>query len=276
MIPISGTTRVAGLIGYPARYSLSPALHNAAYAAMDLDACYVVFPVADDIATAVEAVRAMDLLGASVTMPHKEAVVAHLDRLAPEAARLGAVNCIAVEDGALVGYNTDGAGFVASLREELGIEPRGARVVVCGAGGAARALVAALGDAGAADIAVFNRSRERAEALLGLAPGVARLASTDDVAGADLIVNATPLGMAGELAGSVPVPVDTIGAHHAVVDIVYDPLRTPLLEGAAARGARTANGVGMLVHQAAVQVELWTGRPAPVGAMRAAVAAHLG
>lgn len=268
----SGKTRVAGLIGYPARYSLSPALHGAAYKALGLDIVYVVFPVQPQhVALSVEAMRALDLVGLSVTIPHKHSVISVLDQVAPEAQRLRAVNCIAREGDRLVGHNTDGLGFIHSLVEDNGFDPAGKRAVVIGAGGAARAVICGLADAGATDVAVLNRSRESAERAVDLAGSVARLGSEADLAEADLVVNATPVGMEGALGDEIPIPVDAIGPGQLVIDLIYHPSRTALLQQCAALGADTANGLGMLTHQAAEQVEIWTGMRPPIDVMQAAV-----
>ncbi|HSL59990.1 MAG TPA: shikimate dehydrogenase [Acidimicrobiales bacterium] len=277
MIPgPTASTRVAAVIGHPVRHSLSPAIHNAAFAATGLDWTYLAFDVEPgDAAAAVAAMRALGLGGLSVTMPHKAAVLDHLDRVSPEAAALGAVNCIVPDGGELVGHNTDGGGFVDSLAADAGFDPSGARCLVLGAGGAARAVVVALARAGAVEVVVVNRSAAPAERAAALAGAVGRVGDPTDVRAADLVVNATPVGMHGGPNGS---PVDTtwLGPHQLVADLVYHPSTTPLLLAADERGARTLGGVGMLVHQAARAFELWTGRPAPIAAMRAAVDRSVG
>jgi shikimate dehydrogenase len=270
----TGRTRVAAVIGNPARHSLSPRLHNAAFAATGLDWTFVVFePAPDSGAAAVEAMRALGLGGLSVTMPFKEQVAAAVDELAPAAAALAAVNCVRWDGGRLVGENTDGAGFIGALAADHGFDARGRRCVVVGAGGAGRAVVAALAGTGAADIAVVNRTRARAEVAAALAGEVGRVAETAAVAGADLVVNATSLGM--RPGDALPLPVDALRPGQVVADLIYHPPVTPLLEAAAAAGAIAVNGLGMLVHQAAAAFTHWTGVPAPVAAMRDAVAADL-
>jgi shikimate dehydrogenase len=278
----SGSTRVAGVIGDPVGHSLSPALHNAAFAALGLDWVYVAFPVpAGSGAEAVVAMRVLGLAGLSVTMPHKADVVAALDRLGPTAAALGVVNTISWASGAdLVGDSTDGDGFLDALVGDDGFDPTGRRCVVLGAGGAARAVTLALAGRHAASVAVAARRPEASAASAGLAgdagwalaPGEALL---EEIAKADLLVNATPVGMGGD---GLPFGLDpsVLRPDHMVVDLVYAPATTPLLAAARRRGAATANGIGMLIHQAARQVEIWTGRPAPVEAMSAAAVAALG
>jgi shikimate dehydrogenase len=273
---------LAAVIGHPVRHSLSPALHNAAFAALGLDCAYVAFDVPPDhAADALAAMRSLGLLGLSVTMPHKAAAAAAVDRLSPVAQRLGAVNCVRWEGEELVGENTDGGGFVRSLAEEAGFDAAGRRCVVFGAGGAARAVVLALHDAGAAEVAVVNRTRAAAVAAAALAGTRGRvLDDARDVADADLVVNATPLGMERSGGDLDEMPTDPRLLHRGqvVADLVYHPLRTALLQAAESRGATTVNGVGMLLHQAGLAFEHWTGRVAPIAAMRDALpgALHLG
>lgn len=274
-----GTTRVAAVIGDPVRHSLSPVLHNAAFAATGLDWVYVAFEVAPGRAgAALDAVRTLGIEGLSVTMPHKADVAQAVDRCSPTAARLGAVNCVVNRAGELVGENTDGAGFLASLRADAGFEPAGQRCLVLGAGGAARAVVLALAEAGARQVAVVNRTRDRAEAAAALAGRAGVVLGPEAADEAALIVNATPLGMAGSAAEGLNGPLDArrIGPGQIVADLVYHPLRTRLLEAAEARGAAQVNGLGMLLHQAGLAFELWTGRPPPIEAMRVAVMGRLG
>jgi shikimate dehydrogenase len=293
----TATTHLAAVIGQPVRHSLSPTLHNAAFAALRLDWVYVAFEVdAGGSAGAIEAMRALGIEGLSVTMPHKADVAAAVDQLSPVAARLGAVNCVRREatsvpgnyptDGSnsltntsirqdylLVGENTVGEGFLRSLAEDASFDPAGRRCVVLGAGGAARAVILALAGAGASDIGVVNRTPERARSAAALAGEVGRVVAADAVAKADLIVNATPVGMAGGGVHDAELPLDPelLSPGQVVADLIYHPDRTPLLEAATFRRAVAVNGLGMLLHQAGLAFELWTGEPAPIGAMRAAV-----
>lgn len=270
----TGSTRVAGVIGWPVRHSLSPTIHNAAFDAAGLDWVSLAFPVAAGAAPgAVAAMRALGIEGLSVTMPHKAAVVASLDRLTDDATALGAVNCIFRDGDRLVGDNTDGAGFVASLRRDEDIDPRGMRCVVIGAGGAARAVIRSLGAAGAAEVIVVNRRADRAEAAASLAGERGRVADASAVASADLVINATPVGMGDDTAR--PVDVGLAEQTAVIVDLVYHPMTTPLLADAAAAGLRGVGGIGMLVHQAARAFERWTGIEAPTDAMGAAARAAL-
>jgi shikimate dehydrogenase len=269
---ISGTTRVVGVIGDPVEHSRSPAMHNAAFAELDLDWVYVAFPVAaGNGAGAVRAVPALGLAGLNVTMPHKAAAAAACDHLAPDAAALGAVNTVVNSGGSVVGYSTDGDGFLHALDDE-GVTITGRRALVLGAGGAGRAITHALGRAGAA-VTVAARRPEAARAAAALAPdGTATALDEVAVEQFDVIVNATPLGMGGE-----PPPLDTTRLHEGqfVFDTVY-PADTPLLVDARARGLRAAGGLGMLVHQGALAFTLWTGIAPPIDVMRAAAAAPSG
>ena len=269
---------MVGVIGDPVAHSLSPRLHNAAFAALGLDWVSVGFPVPDgEAAEALVGARALGIRGLSVTMPHKDTVAAVVDRRTPLAERLGAVNCVSNQDGVLVGDSTDGPGLVEALRRGAGFDPAGRRCLVVGAGGAARAVVAALADAGAAAVIVVNRTAARGEAAARLAGPVGRLGGPDDAGGCDLVVDATPTGMGGAAQsggspserGKDPWSLDPalLVPDQLVVDLVYHPAVTPWLAAAAGRGARTMNGLGMLVHQAALQIEWWTGLTAPVDAM---------
>ena len=282
---ISGSTKVAAIFGHPITHTLSPLIQNAAFAAAGLDIVYVPFHVAPDgLGAAVEAVRALELIGVNVTIPHKERVIDHLDEVDPTARAIGAVNTVVNRDGVLAGYNTDGEGYLASLAEETGFEPAGKRVIIIGAGGAARAILHTLLSRGAASVLLANRTIKRADelaeefkgvfestdvAVTGLAP--------DELAGraaqADLVVNTTSLGMEGQ--PPLDFPVDALGEGAVVSDIVYKPLETELLKAAKARGLEVHGGLGMLIHQGALGFSLWTGHDAPVEAMKKAAAGAL-
>lgn len=265
MAQVSGATRLAGVIGAPIRHSLSPAIFNAAFAAVDLDWVYLAFEVEDGRAgNALDAMRTLDLGGLSVTMPHKDAVAQLVDVTTPEAAALRAVNCVVPTASGLLGENTDGPGFLDALRAELGFEVQGTRAVVLGAGGAARAVVLALSSAGASEVTVVNRTPERAEAAATLAGPVGRTGAVSAVAEAELVVNATSVGMGG---GAAPFDVGMLTAGQVVADVVYHPSPTELVAGARARGLPAVDGLGMLVHQAAHAFRLWTGLEAPLTAM---------
>lgn len=274
---ITGHTQLATVIGAPVRHSMSPAIHNAGFAATGFDAIYTATQVAPgDGAAAVDAMRRFGWLGMSVTMPHKADVLSACDDLTPAAQALGAANCLFWHQERIVGDNTDGEGFVRGLAHELDFDCTGRACVIFGAGGAARAVVRALAGSGAGAIVVVNRSPERAAAAIAQAPDVARAGTADEIEGADLVINATPVGMAGtDQPADLPFDVARLGGDATVSDLIYHPSETPLLAAARARGLRCQNGLEMLVFQAAVQFEHWTGLPAPVDSMLNAVSAEL-
>lgn len=265
-------TRLAAVIGWPVSHSLSPVIHEAGFASIGFDATYVALGVEpNDLAAAVEGLRALGFLGASVTMPHKAAVIPLLDRIEPTADRLRSVNTITWRDGSLVGDSTDGGGLLDSLTE-AGVALVGTRVLVLGAGGAGRAVADALTNEARAVVGVANRTPIDQSAVPGcrIVPWSDRDAVLREV---DVVVNCTSVGMGDD--GESPIDTLNLRAEHVVVDLVYHPLRTPLLEGAAHRGARTIDGLGMLVHQAARQQRIWTGARPDVEAMRHAAISAL-
>jgi shikimate dehydrogenase len=272
---ITGATRVAGVIGDPVRHSLSPVLHNCAYAELGLDWAYVAFEVPDGgTKDALDAMRTLGLAGLSVTMPHKTAAAHACDALTHEAEKLQSVNTVTAQpDGTLVGSSTDGQGFLRALAD-AGRHPHEQTVLLLGAGGAARAVGFALGREGAG-VVVCARRADAAQPAAELAAGrAAPWDERNDLARRlDIIVNATPIGMGAN--NDVPIAADAIRPGQIVVDLVYHPIETPLLAAARAAGAIAVDGLGMLVHQAALQVEYWTGHDAPVAAMRAAAKAAL-
>lgn len=269
---ITGATRVVAVIGDPVTHSLSPLLHNAAFEALGLDWVYVAFPVAQGRGgDAVRAVPTLGLAGLNVTMPHKADAAAACDELTPDAAALRSVNTVVpLAGGKVLGDSTDGEGFVRSLLA-AGCDPEGREVAVLGAGGAARAVARALGRRGAR-VAVAARRPEAAAEAVATAGDSARAILWpeigDALAEAEIVVNATPIGMGGE---GIPLDPGLLRGGQVVVDLVYHPRETPLLAAARAAGAQPVDGLGMLVHQAALAFERWTGRPAPVEAMREAL-----
>jgi shikimate dehydrogenase len=274
---VHGSTHVAGVMGWPVAHSLSPAIHNAAYEASGLDWVYVPLPVQPgDVVAAIKGLAALGFTGANVTMPHKEAAADAVDRRTDDAERLRAVNTVHVTPEGVVGSNTDAPGFTRFLERDLGFDAASATALVFGAGGAARACALALARAGAARVLVALRDPARADglrrALEGYETRVTALAFDD--AGSttpDIIVNATPLGMHGE---SLPLP--SIGADVVAVDLLYLPPSTPMQTTVRAGGGVAFGGLGLLLHQAALAFELWTGQPAPMEAMSAAAIAAIG
>jgi shikimate dehydrogenase len=263
---------IAAVIGSPVAHSLSPAIHNAAFRAAGLDWVYVAFDVAPGRgAAALDAMRVLGLRGLSVTTPHKEDVAEAVDALAAAAAALHSVNTVvATDSGCLVGHSTDGDGCVDAL-STVGVDVGGAAVAVVGAGAAARSVVDALGRRGAAEIAVVNRTAARAEEATRLA-AAARVGSSADIAAADVVVNATSVGF-----GTDELPFDPalLRPEHVVADLVYHPLDTALLRAAADRGCTVVDGLAMLIHQAVLQEELWTGQRPDPRIMREAALAEL-
>lgn len=270
---ITGSTRLAAVIGSPVRHSLSPALHNAAFQQLGLDWAYAAFEVAPgSAAAALDAMRTLGLGGLSVTMPHKEAIAQAVDHLDPAAAALRSVNTVVPQaDGSLLGCSTDGAGFVASLAA-AGVSVVGRSVCVLGAGAAGRAIIDAVARAGAARLAVVNRTQAAAEMAVELAGGIGVVGGGDDLAAAEIVVNTTSVGM-----NSAELPCDArlLRAGQVVADIVYHPRETALLRAAAEAGATAVQGLGMLVHQAALQQQWWHGRLPDVLVMQAAAEREL-
>ncbi|GAB4484982.1 MAG: shikimate dehydrogenase [Thermodesulfovibrionales bacterium] len=267
---ISGTTRITGLFGFPVEHTLSPAMHNAAFTHLGLDFCYVPFLVhPDSLPQAVAAVRALNLAGVNVTIPHKEAVIPLLDEVSEEAAFIGAVNTVVNDGGRLAGHNTDGRGFMKSL-EENGCTAAGRKVLVIGAGGASRAVCYYLSDAAESLTIVdvdIRKQQQLAADLSRIRRNVHAPAAAADYGAYDLIVNATPLGMKAE--DPLPLPAEALRPEQTVCDLIYRT--TPLLAAAAARGCRTIDGHGMLLWQGILAFELWTRCSAPVEIMRTAL-----
>ena len=272
-------TRLVGVIGWPIEHSVSPPMHNAAFDALGLDWCYVPLPVhPQHLQEAVEGIRALGLRGVNATVPHKQALTPLIDELTPAAEVIGAVNTIVVEEVGLLGHNTDAAGFMRALRE-AGFSPNGCTALVLGAGGAAHAVVYALGRV-AGRVVVLNRTPQRVHELVegfqhrvpaqleaGALEAEALSVAAPEV---DLVVNATPVGMWPQVDASPWPEVVPFPARAFCFDLVYNPRETRLMHKARTGGAGASNGLGMLVHQGAEAFELWTGREAPVKVMYAA------
>lgn len=270
--------RIAAVIGSPVGHSLSPVIHQAAFDAAGVNWVYTAFDIAAGRADeALAAMRLLGVAGLSVTMPHKTDIARLVDRLEPAARALDSVNTVSWDGDQLVGSSTDGAGFVASLAD-AGVDVAGTRVAVIGAGGAARSVIDALGRAGAADITVLNRTRDRAEQAASLS-SAASVGIESDLNRADIVVNATSVGMGVEpdeaTADDLPCDVGLLRSGQIVADLVYHPLETAWIRSAAAIGATTVDGLGMLVHQAALQQEQWLDARPDTAAMRIAALAEL-
>ena len=269
MTRINGSTRLAGVIGWPVEHSLSPVMHNAVYEVLGLNWAYLPLPVDDEMSLrrVVAAIRALPFVGFNVTMPHKATVLELCDEVAMAAQMAGAVNTVHCVDGRLIGYNTDGRGMLESLSSDGNFDPAGKNVVLVGAGGAAGSALVAFILGRAASVTVVNRDQERAEEMIARvqphlnatrASAMEIDAAETDIAAADLIVNATSLGM--RCGDPSPVPVEWLRPGQVVFDMVYgrdEP--TELIAGATAAGATTLDGLGMLVNQGATAVDIWNG-----------------
>ncbi|MFZ3122832.1 MAG: shikimate dehydrogenase [Thermodesulfovibrionales bacterium] len=274
MLKISGKTKVLGLLGYPVEHSLSPTMHNAAFEHLRLDCCYVTFPVKPGfLKDAVRSVRALNLAGVNVTMPHKENVIPLLDGVDADASFIGAVNTIVNSNGKLIGYNTDGRGFMRSLSEaQIAVNKK--NVLILGAGGASRAIGYYLSKK-ASGLFLYDIDKKKAgkliRALKKINNNVYSAENINNLDKYDVIINATPLG----LRKNDPVPVDVrlLKPRHIVCDLIYK--KTVLLDKAAKKGCRTLNGLGMLLWQGAFAFELWTGKKPPVEVMLKALVENI-
>lgn len=275
---IDGKTQMVGIVGHGIDYTLSPAIHNAAFESLGMNWLYVPLHVSPgDLRAGVLGLRALGFRGCNVTIPHKVEAASYLDGLDGAARELESVNTVVSDDGLLIGHNTDVEGFQAFLREE-GVKAVGSSVLIIGAGGAARAVALALAEEDASRIFVMNRSRQRAlelEVLLKRATPATEISlRTFDLEGSsilrecDVVVNCTPLSGSG--ASELPIAYEGFKADKWAIDLKYAERGTAFLEEASARGAKTADGEGMLLHQAAASFRLWTGRPAPLHEMREA------
>ena len=284
MNSITGKTKVCGIIGDPIEHSMSPVMHNAAFEALGLDYAYLPFHVRqEELPGAVVGIRALNVVGLNVTIPHKVAVIPLLDKLDPLAEKVGAVNTIVKENGKLVGYNTDAPGFMQALRSK-GIDLEGKNILILGAGGASKGISFILAEAGAS-LVILNRTLTRAEELASQIaqyyhrkPEAMTLSEENLARGldeVDVLVNTTSVGMVPDV-NQTPVPARLLNPNLVVCDIVYNPLETRLLREARAAGARTIDGLDMLVWQGALAFEKWTGQKAPFAVMKQAAVKALG
>lgn len=275
---IRGETKVLGIFGYPVKHTFSPLIHNAAFRNKGLDYVYLPFEVKpEDLKEATKAIRALNLLGVSVTVPHKETIVPFLDDITEEALLSGAVNTILNRDGFLIGYNTDGEGYIQSLKNDTGFDPKGKTILILGAGGAAKGILASLAMRSPVRVIISNRTRSRASRLVkefqGKFPDV-ELKSIDlkidtlkrCLQDTHLLINATTMGMEGK--ETVKLPLASLPKDGIVSDIVYKPLDTPMIKQAESLGIKTHKGLGMLLEQGALGFKIWTGVEAPVEVMR--------
>ena len=271
---------LVGVFGHPVAENPTILMQEAAFHALGLNWRYLTIEVyPEDLAAAMQGLRAFNMRGVNLTIPHKVAVLKYLDEISPAAQLMGAVNTVVRQGDRLVGENTDGKGFMQSLRLDAGVDPAGRRIVVLGAGGAARAITVELALAGAAHIHVVNRSPDRGQALVDLLKEKTPVEATFSAwvrpyalpAGTDVLVHATSIGLFPGGSDRPDVDYATILPGMIVCDVIPNPPQTPFLEEARARGARTLDGLGMLVYQGAIGFKLWTGFEAPVQVMRRAL-----
>jgi shikimate dehydrogenase len=268
---INGHTKIYGILGRPVTHSLSPAMHNAAFRELGLNAVYVAFPVTD-LAQAAAGLRGLNILGSSVTIPFKEEIIPLLDELDPRAARIGAVNTVVNGNGRLCGYNTDWLGASQALKDKTSL--KGKHVLLLGAGGASRAIAFAVLEEGG-QVTLTDLDAPRAAALARDLKVEAIPLEAVGQCPASILVNATPVGMEPNI-DAIPINPDLLSRFRLVMDIVYQPLETRLLREARGRGAATIDGLQMLIHQATAQFELWIGEPAPLEVMSRAAYESLG
>lgn len=264
---ISGKTKIVGIFGWPIEHTLSPLMHNTAFDALELDMRYIAFRILpDDLKDAVKAIKALNLVGVNITVPHKEKVIPLLDSVDKEASFIGAVNTIVNSDGKLTGYNTDGKGFIDSL-SEAGVSYEGKKILIIGAGGATRAISYYLSEK-SEGLYLYDIDKPRAERLAHdlskFRERVSVLNDLKDIGNQDIIINATPLGWKPD--DPLPLQPEIVKKDMVVCDLVYK--KTKLLEEAQKRGAIVIDGSGMLLWQGVLAFQLWTGIKPPVDLMR--------
>ncbi|MEE9542290.1 MAG: shikimate dehydrogenase [Thermodesulfobacteriota bacterium] len=276
---ITSKTKLIGIFGDPIEQTLSPAIQNAALAELGLDMVYVPFHIPPEgLEGAIEAVRALDMAGVNITIPHKEKVMAFLDEITEEARNIGAVNTVVNKDGKLIGHNTDGAGYVKSLSLETSFDLEGKNVVLIGAGGAARGILSAVLNELPKRVTIANRTLEKAQGLASdfaekskieiKAVPIEKDSLLEYIKEADLLVNSTSLGMGAKVPfNTLVLSLDKAPKEMIVSDIVYKPLDTALLKSARREGLKVHKGLGMLIHQGALGFELWTGEKPSINVM---------
>jgi shikimate dehydrogenase len=276
---------LVGVFGHPVAENPTIVMQEAAFKALNLNWRYLTIEVRPaDLADAMLGLRAFNMRGINLTIPHKVAVLQYLDDVSEDALLMGAVNTVRREGDRLIGENTDGKGFLFSLRNEAGVDPAGKRVVVLGAGGAARAMTVELALASAAHISVVNRTPGRGQVLADLLNKNTQTSadftpwqSTYAIpSGTDILINATSIGLYPDITAKPELVYDTISPSMVVCDVIPNPPRTPFLAEAGARGAKTLDGLGMLVAQGAIGFEMWTGYEAPADVMHRALSEAFG
>ena len=275
---IKGTTKIAGVIGFPIEHTISPGIHNAAFAALGLDYVYLPFAVRpENLGRAIAGLSSLGIIGINVTIPHKETVIQYLNEISEEARRIGAVNTVVIKQERLIGHNTDGKGFVQALKEEGKIDIQGKKVIILGAGGAGRAVAVQSGLEGAGELIIFDKEEERARRLSAdikrdipqlRVETVSRNEIKPNLNEADILVNATPAGMKAD--DELIINSQWLLPRTLVFDLIYNPQETRLMQAARKRGCAVVGGLGMLIHQGALSFELWTGKKAPLDVMKKA------
>jgi len=276
---ITGKTKVVGLMGYPVSHTISPAIHNSAFSALGLDWVYLPFEVKPEhLKRAIFGLKPLGIAGVNITIPHKVQALAYMDGLSEEAELIGAINTVVVKEDGLFGDNTDGKGFIRSLKE-AGFSLKEKRVALIGAGGGGRAISISLAREGAEAIYISDTDKERRESLIGYIKNrfdilVSEMSDPSIIKDIDLLVNATPCGMKEK----DPLPIDAGFIHPDILvyDLIYNPQKTRLLEEAERKGAKTLSGLAMLVYQAALSFSAWTGIMPPVQVMMDAAKSELG
>lgn len=279
---VKSTTRIYGIFGHPIEHSLSPVMQNNAFSELDLDSVYVAFDVPPEkISEAVSAIRALGISGINVTIPHKERIMTYLDEISSDAMLVGAVNTISNVEGRLIGFNTDVGGLLRALKDDLDFTPEGKKVFLVGAGGAARAVIVALGRNYVSEIVIANRTLSKAEDLANEFGDhfpqveIKAVMLRDEerikeyIKGSDIVINASSAGMKGE--NPLELPLYLLPKSAVIYDLVYDPKDTPLLRNAKKAGIKASSGHSMLLFQGAEAFEIWTGLVAPVKTMRKAL-----
>ncbi len=275
---INGKTRICAIIGDPVEHSLSPIMHNAAFEEIGLNLVYTAFKVnARNLKTAILGAKSLDILGLNITMPHKNTVIKYLDELDPVAQAINAVNTVVNQQGKLIGYNTDGSGIMKALKENR-VYPLDKKLVLLGAGGAAKAIAYQVSQE-VKELVILNRTLEKAKTLAEMLKNskikiksqtLSLNTLKKELSNADILINATSVGMNPDINRS-PVPSEYLHSDLSVMDIIYNPIKTKLIEDAETVGAKIVSGIDMLIYQGAVSFEIWTSSPAPIDIMKNAI-----
>ena len=273
---ISGSTKLTGLFGYPVGHTVSPLMHNAAFTKLKIDCVYMPLSIhPKNLKQAVESLETYGFIGINVTIPHKQTIMKYLDKIMPAAKRIGAVNTVLIKNGKMIGYNTDGLGFVKSVEKDCKIRLKGKTMFLLGAGGAGRAISVQSGLSGLKKIYIFDTLEKRAQSVARSTAGAQAIVVKskkdlkDILEKCDIIVNATPIGLHKK--DPISIPMDSIPSGKIVYDLIYNPKKTKLLMAAEKKRCKAVNGRGMLLYQGAASFQIWTGKKAPVSVMKKAI-----